>query len=159
PEASIGLEVDESGEDRVLMNRLAVRRQTHQLILAAVHLEPAVVREGRVKQAKRMRKLEMMRQPNPVPGADAERRRAPLAHAVERQNRGLVERAGKERARGVTLMMIGEDNRSLRRAAESVSDDLRQTSLLLQPERHRHPEAPEPVRGVRQVRFEQSLEF
>ena len=46
-----------------------------------------------------------MRLPRPVPQAG----RGPLAHAVEREDGRLLERRGEERARGVRLVVLGED--------------------------------------------------
>ena len=48
-----------------------------------------------------------------VAAANADAGRGPFADAVERQNRGLVKRRGKERAGGVRLVMIGEDEAAL----------------------------------------------
>ena len=121
PEAAVGLDVDQMLRDQVPVDRAAVRRQSHQLVLAAVHLEAAVVGECGVQQPERMRKLQLACQRDLVAPPDAQRRRAPLADAVEGQDRGLVERARKERARGVALVMVGEDERRLRRRRRALA--------------------------------------
>ena len=55
PEAAIRLQVDQVLVDGIGVDRCAVRREPHQLVLAAVDLEAAVVGEGRVEQPERMR--------------------------------------------------------------------------------------------------------
>src|SRR6185503_19274489 len=102
-------DVDEVFGNQVAIDRTAVRRESHQLVLAAVDLESAVVREGRVQQPQRMWKLELARQRDSVALTDAHRRRAPLAHAVEREDGRFGERTRKEGTGGVAFMMVGED--------------------------------------------------
>src|SRR5205085_10633014 len=94
--------------------RPAIRRQAHELVFAVVHLEAAIVGERGVEQSQRVRKIDAVRELDLVSFADAERRRAPFADAVEREDGGLVERAWKEGAGRMTLMMLGEENRRLR---------------------------------------------
>ena len=124
PKTAIGLQVDQVLEDRVLVDRLPIRRQTHQLVLAAVDREAAVIRERRVQQPDRMRKLQMVRELDLVARAAAVRRRAPLADAVQSQNRRLVERAGKERAGRVAFVVIQKDQVRPLRAVQSLADRL-----------------------------------
>ena len=143
----------------VLVDGPAVRRQPHQLVFAAVDLEPAVVGEGRVEQPERVRKLHLLRQLDRVAAADADRGRRPLADAVERQDGGLVERAREERAGGMALVVIREDDRRLDACAQALPDDRGQMQLLLQPDRHRHAEALEARRREREVGLEQPLEL
>ena len=52
--------------DRVGIDGLAIRCQAHQLVFAVVHLKAAVGGEGRVQQAQRMRKREVMRQADAI---------------------------------------------------------------------------------------------
>ena len=49
-------------EDQVGVPRLAVGGQAHQLVLAGVDLEAAEVGEGRVEQAERVGKVELVAQ-------------------------------------------------------------------------------------------------
>ena len=109
PEAAVRLQVDQVLEDQVLIDGLSVRGQAHQLVFAAVDLETAVVGERRIEQPQRMRELQLPQQPQLVAFADAERRRAPLAHAVNGQDGGPLEGAGKESAGGMAFVVVGED--------------------------------------------------
>jgi len=52
----------------------------------------------------------MMRDVDRISAADAERRSAPLADAVQCENRRLVAGARKKRTRRVTLVMIEKQN-------------------------------------------------
>src|SRR5439155_17821845 len=81
--AAVGFEVDETIQDNFLIDRLAKRRQPHELIFAAVHLKTAVISECGIEQAERMRKAQLLSETNPVATADPEARRAPFADAVE----------------------------------------------------------------------------
>ena len=146
-------------EDQVRVDRPAVGGQAHQLVLAAVDLEAAVVGERRVEQAERVGELDVVDQADAVPLADAEGGRAPLADAVEREDRRLVERAGEEGAGGVALVVVGEDQPRPGRPAEALPQGPPHVQLLLEPERHGQPEAAEPARGVGQVGLEQPLEL
>ena len=123
PEAPIGLEIDQMFRDEVFVDGPAVGRQSHQLVFAAVDLEPAVVRHGRIQQAERMRELDLLREFDLVATAHAKRRRAPLADAVERENRRLVEGARKESAGRVTFVVVGEDDRRVDVTAQVLPDD------------------------------------
>ena len=115
PEAAVGLEVDQVLRDQVVVDGPAVGREAHQLVFAAVDLEAAVVGERGIEQPERVRKLQLLRQLDLVAAPDAQRRRAPLADAVERQDGRFVERAREKRARRVALVVIGEDERRLAR--------------------------------------------
>ena len=83
-----------------------------------------------------------------LPAADAERRRAPLADAVERQDRRLVERAREERAGGVALVVVGEDQSAPGVAARAPSRMVRRMcSFSFSQTRHGHAEAAEAARA------------
>ena len=94
--------------------------------------------------------------PRPTP----QRRRAPLADAVEREDRGLVERAREERAGRVALVMIGEDERRRlsstprpsRMTVGRRSFSFSQTGIAML-------KLPKPRRRERQVGLEQALEL
>ena len=98
-ERTVLLQIDELGQNRLHVLGLAVRREPHHLVLARVDLEAGVVRERRVEHARanagyRSSAISLMSLPRP----DAVRRRRPLAHAVDGQNRGFCRRAtGRKR--------------------------------------------------------------
>src|SRR5437016_3407563 len=100
-----------------------------------------------------------MRQLDPVAPADAEAGRGPLADAVERQDGGLVIRAGKEGAGGVALVVIEEDERRLWLAAKSLRDAARQEEFLPERDRNRLAETAQAARREGEVRFQQALKL
>ena len=159
PEAAVGPEIDQMLRDEVAIDRPAVRREAHQLVFAAVHLEAAVVRERGVQETERVGELELAREGDPVAAAHAHRRRRPFADAVEREDGRFVERAGEERARGVALVVVGEHDRRADAAANPAPDQPGLLQLLAEPHRHGRDEAREPGRGVREIGFEQPLEL
>ena len=108
-----GLRSTRCSQDQVLVDGLAVRGQPHQLVFAAVDLEAAVVGEGRIEQAQRVREPQLVRQPDRCRRRCRTRRGAPLADAVEGEDRRLLERAGEEGAGGVALVVVEEDQRRL----------------------------------------------
>ncbi len=102
-----------------------------------------------------MCRLSWIRLPRPTPSVG----RAPLTDAVERQDRGFVERAREKRAGRMALVVIGEDERRAQARADAVADERRQPRFLLEPDRHRHLEALEPGRREGQIGLEQALEL
>ena len=91
-----------------------------------------------------MRKLQLARERDRVAASHADGGRAPLADAIQGQDRGFLERAGKERARRVAFVMIGEHERRAKTVADPPPNDLRLTELLAEPDGHRHRETLEP---------------
>src|SRR5215475_49055 len=64
------------------------------------------------------------------------------------------------RSRGVALMMAGEcDGRLHAAVPDPRPDDLLEPRFLLQPHRHRHAEALEPVRRVCEIGLEQPIKL
>ncbi len=140
----------------------AVGGEPHQLVLAGVHLEAGEVGEGRVEQAQRVREGDLAQEPQAVPLADADRRRRPLADAVERQDRRLLEGRGVEGARRVRLVVLGEvDLLRLADAAavQGILDLGRDPQLLAQPQRQRHHGRAQPLRRHGQVGLEDAVEL
>ena len=87
-----------------------------------------------------------MRLPSPMPMAGGR----PLADAVEGQDRGLLERDGKERAGGVAFVMLGEDKRCARRPSRSLAQHAAgMMQLVLEPDRHGQAEAAKARSGHR----------
>src|SRR5262245_4454922 len=106
-----------------------------------------------------MRELDLFRQFDAIAAADSEGGGAPLAHAVERENRRLVERTRKERAGRVALMMIRERERRLQAGTKLLLDDFGKVDLFLQPYRQCRAEALVSARRKRQVGFDEPLEL
>ncbi len=110
PERPVVADVDQLLADQVRVARRAVRGQAHQLVLAGVDLESAVVRERAVEQPERVRILQLAEQLDPRARADAERAGGPLAHAVDREDRRLLERRGIEAARRVRHVVVRDEH-------------------------------------------------
>src|SRR5262245_14053959 len=106
-----------------------------------------------------MRKLKMVLQLERVAAADAPGRGGPLANAIERENGGLLERARKECAGGVTLVMIHEEERCARLRRKAAADHSAHHEFLAQPDWHRHHEAADSTGRERQLSLEQPLEL
>src|SRR5206468_5942758 len=90
--------------------------------------------------------------------SDAVRRRRPLAHAVHGEDGGLREGRRVEGARGVRLVVLGEEDGALV-AAERLADLVAREELLLGPHRHGRQEGAEPARRDAAVVLEQALEL
>ena len=71
---------------------LAVRREAHDLVLVAVVRETEELREGGVEDAERVREDDAVEDLEAVAAADGEQCRREVAEAVERENRGFLER-------------------------------------------------------------------
>ncbi len=80
---------------------VAVGRQSHQLVLAAVHLEPAEMGHRRVQQAEGVREDLLGQGGDPRTLAEEDAGGRPLAHPVDGQDGGTLERRGVVRARRV----------------------------------------------------------
>ena len=106
-ERAVFLQVHQLPVDQIHVLRLAVRGETHDLVLARVDLEAGVVREGRVEETERVGPVDLLEDLDIVAPADADRGRGPLADAVHRQERRFLERRRKERARRVRLVVLG----------------------------------------------------
>ena len=159
PKTAVRLEVDEVLVDGVLVDRLAVRSQTHQLVLAAVDPEAAVVRESRVEQTQRVRELQVVSQSKRVARPGPVGSCAPLADAVQGEDGGVFEGAGKECAGGVALMVVHKDQRGLDGVGEPPADLAAHEQLLLEPQGHGLGEAPEAARSVAAVCLQQAFEL
>ena len=94
---------------------LSVRGETHHLVLALVHGEAQVGREGGVEHPERVREAELadeLERRAAVVGdrAASERERRPLADAVGGEDRGLPGRRSEERGRRVRAVVLGEQD-------------------------------------------------
>src|ERR1035437_7885014 len=90
-----------------------------------------------------MRELKLLPQAQLIALALAECGRAPLAHAVNGQDRRGLKWAGEEGAGGVALMVVREDESRLARDVEALAQRPAHVKLILQPQRHRQAEARE----------------
>ena len=106
-----------------------------------------------------MGKLHLIGKRDAVAAADAQAGRGPLAHAVEGQDRGLVERRGEERAGGVRLVVLGEDERRRYGRPSAPADHPRPTCSFSEPQRHGLAETSETRRGESEVGLQQPLEL
>ena len=159
PEAAVAPEFDQVPANGFGKLRPAIGRQTHELVFAAVDLEPAVIGERGIQQPQRMGKLQFAQQPDTVAFAIADGRRAPFAHAVEREDCRCVKRAGKECARGVALVMFRENKTGAPRRWKPLPQHPPQVNLVLEPERHRQAKAAKTRGGKGEIRFQQPVEL
>src|SRR5262245_9979539 len=143
--------------DQIDVLWLAIGSQTHDLVFAGVDLEARIVGEGGIEQAERVGPLKLLVDLDVVPAPDAHRCGCPLADAVDREDGRFLERRRKERARGVRLVMLAVENRSviLKRVADLSSGE----ELLLDPERSGFQKLNEAARCNAKVSFENPLEF
>ena len=109
PKRAVGPQVEELVAHEGGIFGLAIRRKTHQLVLAAIDAKTTEISESGVKKPERMRKTELLEEPYPIPFPDADAACRPLADAVERQDGCLVERGREKSASGMRLVMAGED--------------------------------------------------
>jgi len=70
-----------------------------------------------------------------------------FADAVECEDGGLLERAGKECTGSVALVMVEEEEGGPGRGMEPAAYHPAHAQLLFQPQRHGHAEAAEPAWG------------
>src|SRR5215471_5717910 len=101
-----------------------------------------------------------------VPAAKPRGRRSPLTDAVHAQDRRGLERRGVKGGRGMRFVMLAEEQLRQLRLLQAVAqrqelglEQLLLEQLLLQPDRHRRHERPEPARRKRQIGLQQSLEL
>ena len=111
-----------------------------------------------------MREVQLLQHLQAVAAADPDAGGRPLADAVDGQHRGFLERRGEERARGVALMVLGEQELLLDVRAGAAGDQMLAQQalleqLLLEPHRQRHAERAEALGRERQVGLEQALEL
>ena len=105
PEGSVPLYVDQMGSYLVGENGLSVRREPHQLVLATVDLEAAVVRERAIQKPEGMRISDLLEDLHALAAADAEAGCSPFAHAIHAKNCRLAEGRWIEGRRGVGVVM------------------------------------------------------
>src|SRR4051794_35975872 len=106
-----------------------------------------------------MRELQVTEQPQLIALASAQGGRAPLAHAVQSQNRRRFERTGKESAGRMTFMMIGENELRSPRRFEALSQGAPDVKLILQPNGHRQTEAGKTLRGKPEIGLQQTIKL
>ena len=159
PETAVALQVDEMLQDRLPVDRPAVRSQPHQFVFTAVYFKTAVIGKRRVEEAERMGKCDVVDESDPVSLADPERGRAPLADPVERDDRRFVEGAREERTGGMGLVVIGKDQARIGRRPERAPDRTPHVQLVPEPQGHGQAEAPKAGRGIGQIRLQEPFEL
>jgi hypothetical protein len=103
-------QIDQPVEDEVDVARLAVGGQPHQLVLAGIDLEPAMVGEGAVQETERMRVVDLPQRRDAAVVAGGERRRGPFADTVGDDDGRLAKRRGVKRRGGVRQVVIDEEH-------------------------------------------------
>ena len=101
----------------------------------------------------------MVDQSDPITLADAEGGRGPFADPVQGQDGRPVERAWEERAGGVALVMVGEDQAGAARSIQAIAQGPPHVQLVLEPERHGPAKAAKPAGRIGQIGLEQPFEF
>ncbi len=153
-ERAVVVEVDQVVEDGVHVAGLAVGGEAHQLVLAGVDPEAAVVGERGVEQAEGVREVELADHLDLMAPPHPDARGGPLPHPVEGQDRRGLERRGEEGRSGVALVVLGvpEVPGSLvAQGGQLGLDALADPQLLAQPDRHRPVERGEPLRRGAEV--------
>ena len=156
-----GLEVDEPLEDQVAVDRAAVGRQAHQLVLAAVDLEAAIVGERGIEQTQRVRECDVVRSAR----SGCPRRRRTWRCSTRRRRRGSGSRPPRtgEGKKALAAWLSWWSVKTSRRRGSGRRAPRRRVpphvQLVLQPERHGQAEAAEPGRGIGQVGLQQPLEL
>ena len=111
-----------------------------------------------------MRKVDLLSELEPIVRSETGRRGRPLAHPVHGQHGRLLEGRGEEGARGMALMVLGEEEPPPPVEGGDVRlERLREQELLKQllpePQRNRHGKGRESSRGEGQIRLEKTLEL
>src|SRR6185436_19086757 len=96
--------------DRLDKSRFSIRRQPHQFVFARIDTESAVGRERRVKQSQGMREAQLLEQFQALVPPLSDGRGRVLAYTIDGQNSSLVKRRGVERAGGVGLVVLSEQD-------------------------------------------------
>ena len=92
PDGAVIANLDQFVADHLREARFPVWGQPHQLVLARVDLESAVVRERAVEQAERVRIAHFLQQLDVRSIAGTDRAGRPFADAIDRQDRGALKR-------------------------------------------------------------------
>ena len=136
PERAIIMQAHDVIANGLLKAWLAIRRKSHQLVLAAVDAKSTVVSERAVQQSGRMWKPHLLVQVDCVPLADAPTCSGPFAYAVHGEDGCLFKWAWVVRTRGVRLVMRGKEDRTAVSTAESSVNLARKVEFFLKPWRH-----------------------
>ena len=111
-----------------------------------------------------MREMQLLAHLQMVAAAEADRRGRPLADPVHGEDDRLLEQRREESGRGVTLVVLREQELALPievgiEGAQLVAQELLLEQLLLQPERDRHAKGTEAPGGECKIGFEQPFEL
>src|SRR5215469_4180543 len=156
---SVCFEINQMLEDGIGVAGLAVRRQSHYLVLAGIHLEAGIVSERRVKQAKRVGKMNFLQHLDAVIASDADAGSGPLSDTIHCKDQRLVEGRRVKRTGRMTLMMFGEQQlvlpvEILGMRLQPFPDQVLLEQLLLEPKRQSHAKRGEPARRKGEVGLE-----
>jgi len=139
PETPVVVDLDELA-DLVHVTGGPVRRHPHHLVLPVVDPEAEVAGEGAVEEAEGVGEVDLVREFDPVAPPDAVRGGVPLADAVDREDRRLLERGAEETGRRVGEVVVGVEDLPL--VAGLLPDHRRDMHLLPEPYRHRRDKRP-----------------
>ena len=106
-----------------------------------------------------MRKALFLQDPDLVAFPHRDGGSGPFPHAIDRQDRGLVEGAREKGTGGMGLVVLGENQRPSVFPAQSLAEHTAEMELLAQPHRDGLPETAKSARRKREVGFQQSLEL
>ena len=160
PERAVGLHVKECIADDVGELRFTVRRETHEFVFARVDAEAAVVRERGIDQTERMREAQLLEHLDFTSATGPDGRGGPLAHAVNRQDRRLVERRWIKRTGRVRLVMFGKKNFTVSTQPRQLgTDGFAQIQFLAKPVGQDRGKRPPAAGRDGQIRFQQPREL
>ena len=103
--------------------------------------------------------MERLQQLDFFPAPDADARCIPLAHAIEREDRRLLEWRREKRRGRVGFVVPCEGDAFAKSAAERASDFFWKMEFRFQPKRHRPQKRPHAERCTREGGLQQAIKF
>jgi hypothetical protein len=157
-EGAVFADVDEVLVDKVLVFRLAIGGQAHQLVLARVDPEAAEVGEGGVEHPQRIGESHPLDDLEVVALGPGHRQGVPLADGVDGQDGGVLEGRGVE-GRGDVRGVVGGEKDLQVRPPDLLPEGLLDEQPLLGPQRDGLEIALEPARGELEIGREEPVEL
>ena len=157
PETAVIANFDQVVEDFFDVFWFAIRRETHHFVLARIDFEAGETRERRIKQTERMRKFDFFDYFERVVAAKRKTRRRPLAHAVDREHRGILKRRRIKSRHRVRLMVLGEQH--FAREVEKLLNLLFGLQFAAEPQRTGGSKRLATARRIGHGGFDDAVEF